>query len=200
VTRSRLKGLQQSRINRASRAASMAPDRRDDGDDGDVGDVGDFETIAEAHRDYLLRVALRLSGNLEVARDLVQDTLTCACRHFQQFQQGSDARAWLATILTRRYFDFAKHQKVVKKAEIELVALTPREYSCDEIPSIPDAVLLDAIAKLELELRQVIELCCLEELSYRDAGTRLGVPSGTVGSRLKRARDALRTILEHMFP
>lgn len=165
--------------------ASMPPD--DDGGD-------DFAAIARQHRDQLMRVALRLSGNAEVAKDLVQEALLRGLQRFDRFRRGTDACTWLATIVTHLYFDYLKHQKVVRKAEPELAG---SEIGDDEpeLAAISDAALYAAVEALEPELREVVELCDLKGLRYREAAELLGVPQGTIGTRLKRARERLLAIL-----
>ena len=121
-------------------------------------DVGGFAEIAEQHRPMLHRVALRLSGNAEIAKDLVQETLLRALRRFDQFQQGTHAATWLVAIMTNLYLDHIKHEKVVRKAEPELVISEAVE--CEStIAEIADADLYAAVQALDPELRDVVELC-----------------------------------------
>jgi len=154
----------------------------------------DFGELAELHRANLLRVAFRLSGNAETAKDLVQETLLRAFRRFAQFQRGTHAGNWLVAILTNLFFDQLKHQKVERKAEPKLAAAEAVE--CDPaISTISDADLYAAVQALEPELRDVVELCYLQQIRYRDAAAILNVPVGTIGTRLMRARDRLRDLL-----
>lgn len=157
-------------------------------------EASDFAAIAELHRAHLLRVAQRLSGNAEVAKDLVQETLLRALRRFEQFEPGTHAGVWLVTILTNLFYDYLKHQKVERKAEPELVALEPATYELT-MTTVADADLYAAIAALEPELREVVELCYLQQIRYREAAAILNVPVGTIGTRLMRARDRLRELL-----
>src|SRR5678815_3744859 len=77
----------------------------------------------DEHRAHLSRTALRLSGDSETARDLVQETLARAWASFVQFTPGSNARAWLVTILMRLFYDHLKHARVISKAEPEILSL-----------------------------------------------------------------------------
>jgi RNA polymerase sigma-70 factor (ECF subfamily) len=142
-----------------------------------------FGEIAELHREMLYRVALRLSGNRATADDLVQEALLRARLRFDRFQPGTNAGTWLATILTNLFLDQIKHEKVIRKAEPELVALAA------------DADLYEAIGALEPELRKVIELCYLQQMRYREVAATLNLPVGTIGTRLMRARARLREFL-----
>ena len=153
-----------------------------------------FPELFEVHRDYLYRVALKLSGDPQLASDLVQETYLRALQRFDRFAPGTNARAWLATILTNLYYDHLKHVKVIARGERELMIIEAVEYD-PTITAVSDPELYAAINQLERELRKVVVLCCLQQLSYRDAAEQLGVPQGTIGTRLMRARAALKALL-----
>jgi RNA polymerase sigma factor (sigma-70 family) len=164
-----------------------------------VGILGSFAEIAEVHRPLLHRVALRLSGNAETAKDLVQETLLRALRRFDEFQQGTHAATWLVAILTNLYRDDLKYQKVVRRAEPELTV--PEAVECDStIADISDGELYDAVKQLDPELRDVVELCYFKLLRYHQAAMILNVPVGTIGTRLMRARTQLRKLLMDTKP
>lgn len=155
-----------------------------------------FRQSASLHRAYLLVVAMRLTGDPERAKDLVQDTLTRALEHVAQFQTGTNLRAWLATILTRRFLDQLKRDDVALRAVPELRALVPVRDVDLAIPGIPDAVLWSEVKQLEPDLREVVELRYDQQLSYKQIASRLGIPVGTVSTRLMRAHDRLRQVLK----
>jgi len=154
----------------------------------------DFGEIAELYRGHLQRVALRLSGNAETAKDLVQETLLRALNRFGQFHRGTHAGSWLVAILTNLFYDELKHQKVERKAEPEL-AVPEAVESDPTISTIADADLYAAVQALEPDLRVVVELCYLKQMRYRDAAEILHLPVSTIGTRLMRARDRLRDLL-----
>lgn len=162
--------------------------------DDDAEDVHAFQAIAVEHEDYLVRIARRLSGNPDAARDLTQETFTRGWTSYRQFKPGTNVRSWLATILTRTFLDQLKHAKVVRKAEPELQTLEVVESDA-EPPQVTDAALWAAVDKLEPELREVVERAYLRQMRYREIATELNVPIGTIGTRLKRARDRLRALL-----
>src|ERR1041384_3114418 len=188
----RVRGKVGRRPSRGARAPlalvdSMGPDLPSEG-------RSTFGEIAKAHQPMLERVALRLSGNPEIAKDLVQEALLRGFERIAQFQAGTHAESWLVTIVTHLYFDYLKHQKVVRRAEPELVV--PEAVELDfTTSSITDADLFAAVELLEPELRDVVELCYLKQMSYREASAVLGVPTGTIGTRLMRARSQLRVLL-----
>jgi RNA polymerase sigma-70 factor (ECF subfamily) len=158
-------------------------------------DVGDFRELAALHEPFLQVTALRLSGDRELAKDLVQETLERALVNFHRFQQGTNARAWMVTILTRLYYDYLKHQDVVNRASAELGALEVRECDMELIPVEPDEKVNGAIEALEPDLRAVVICCYLQGLSYKEAAATLNVPIGTISTRLMRARERLKGLL-----
>ena len=152
-----------------------------------------FPEIVQEHRSYLLGLAVRLSGNREVAEDLVQDTFQRALRRFGELRPDSPVRAWLATILTRRFLDHNTHNHVVERAMARLS--TADDIAHDPIPpEISHAALRDAIEQLEPELREIIE-CHLAGMSCKQIAAELRIPIGTVSSHMKRARDRLKELL-----
>ena len=158
-------------------------------------DIDEFCEIVKQHKAHLARTALRLSGDTETARDLVQETLARAWASFEQFTSGSNARAWLVTILMRLFYDYLKHARVMSKAEPEIRTLEPA--ACDAVPQqIPDAQLWAAVDALEPGLRGVVERCYVQDMTYKAIAEELKLPIGTIGTRLRRAREQLKLLLD----
>ena len=148
------------------------------------------------HIPRLRRYARLLTGNRERADDLVQDTLERACRKWSlwspQASVGSGLRGWLLSMM---------HNVFVNQ-----VRATPNETALDEQaeeathePFAHTAERLDlqaALAQLSPGLREIILLVCVEECTYAEAAQVLGVPVGTVMSRLSRAREKLRELMD----
>lgn len=152
-----------------------------------------FGEIVQEHRSYLLCQAVRLSGNKQVAEDLVQDTFKRALGRFGELRPDSHIRAWLAKILTRLFLDHNKHDHVAERAMVQLS--TEDDIANDPIPpEISHAALRDAIEQLEPGLREVVE-CHLTGMLYKQIAAKLEIPIGTVSSRMKRARDRLKELL-----
>jgi RNA polymerase sigma-70 factor (ECF subfamily) len=161
-----------------------------------------FADIVEQHESLLRCKARNLAGNLDVDNDLVQETWKRALDGFERLKHANPA-AWLVTILTNLYFDHLDHLRVIAKAEPELLSRAGQDDAADtDSPpySIADADLAAAVQSLDRELREVVELCCLQGLRHREAAVRLGIPIGTVGTRMKRARERLRALLEAPRP
>lgn len=161
------------------------------------GDTQDFAQIAEIHRPFLLRIALWLSGNSDLAKDLVQETLLRAMRRSDRLQKRNPG-AWLVTILTNLFYDYLKHQKVVTRLEPTLRTLGEADIEIESNAStynISDGELHAAVQSLGPELRQTIEYCYFQNMGYRQVAEILKVPVGTIGTRLMRARRRLRKLL-----
>jgi RNA polymerase sigma-70 factor, ECF subfamily len=152
------------------------------------GDFGKFEAIAKAHRSHLYRRAVQLCRDREAAEDLVQDALYRAWRKYDSFKQGTDARAWMVTIMTRLYFDRRKHDAVIQRAQLQLVVLAQAQA---EVPLISDDALQAALDSMAPELREIIELYYFKHMKYRQIAEVLQLPLGTIGTRLQRARSVL---------
>ena len=148
----------------------------------------------EAEIPRLRRYARALTRDLAVADDLVQDCLTRALGKLHLWQQGTDMRAWLFTILHNQYVNHvrrsAREGAAVGLNEREpLLARAPRQGERLELRDLERA-----IAKLPDAQRSVILLVGLEGMRYEDVAAVLDVPVGTIRSRLSRGRDALRRL------
>ena len=155
----------------------------------------ELRKLAALHEPFLQGAALRITGDRELAKDLVQETLARALVNFHRFQQGTNARAWMVTILTRLYYDHLKHQDVVNKASAQLVTLEVTECDMGLMPAESEEKLHGAIEALGPDLRAVVVCCYLQGLSYKQAAATLNVPIGTISTRLMRARERLKTLL-----
>ncbi len=146
---------------------------------------------------YLRRFARSIAGDAALADDLVQDTLARALDKRHLYDETRPLRAWLFAILRNLFINgIRKRQQfqVVKTVD-DLVdgedAIAP-----DQEQGISLRLISDALERLPPQHREVIALVSLEEMSYRDVAEILGVPMGTVMSRLSRAREQLRAMLE----
>lgn len=155
-----------------------------------------FREIAAAHAEYLHGIAVRFVRDRDTAKDLVQETLARGLVRFAQFKRGTNVRAWLTKILTRLFLDELKHEQVVAKAERELVTLEDIDGEIDDaVADVPDPVLWAAVELLGPELREIVEQRYVLALGYKQLADRLGIPVGTVGTRLMRAHARLRELL-----
>jgi RNA polymerase sigma-70 factor (ECF subfamily) len=166
-----------------------------------------FETEALVHLDALYGLALRLTGG-DAARseDLVQDAVLKAYRAWDDFKLGTNCRAWLMTILRNTFInEFRSQQRRPNAVEFDEVAeRSVFAAVSDDDPAgafferIIDAEVIAAIDDLPEDFRVAIVLSDLEGLSYQEVSEIMGIPVGTVKSRLFRARKRLQTQL-HAF-
>jgi RNA polymerase sigma-70 factor (ECF subfamily) len=139
----------------------------------------------------LRRYARALCGDRDGADDLVQDTLERAVRKFHLWRPG-DLRAWLFSIMHNVFVNQLKARKIAPEVEIDenmLAAPIPTATSVDVID------LQRALLSLAPEQREVVLLVALEDMSYADVSRSLGIPIGTVMSRLSRGREKLRKLM-----
>jgi RNA polymerase sigma-70 factor (ECF subfamily) len=147
--------------------------------------------LAELPR--LRRYARALVGERAAADDLVQDTLERAWSRVAQWRPGSDLRSWLFAIMHNLRVDQLRRPAVnIASFEDEVLELPTRATQTDGIELEELAV---ALSRLPEEQRAVLLLVALEDMSYEEVATCLGLPLGTVMSRLSRGRERLRQIL-----
>jgi len=140
----------------------------------------------------LRRYARALVGDRASADDLVQDTLERAWAKLHLYRRGTDLRAWLFTVMHNVHVNKVRATRVTDTLEDELPELAQRASQGDAL-LVRD---LDrAIARLPTEQRAVLLLVTLEEMSYEEVAHALGIPIGTVMSRLSRAREKLRMMM-----
>jgi RNA polymerase sigma-70 factor, ECF subfamily len=146
----------------------------------------------------LYRRALRLARSQDLAHDLVQDTFERALRFENQYEPGSNLKAWLQCILLSVFVTRCRRTRRERRAT-EFLTHDPCAWTSPEQPIAAHALstpVARAVADLPPHFRQALQLVDMAELSYRDAAEIIGVPLGTVMSRLHRGRrllaDALR--------
>ena len=140
----------------------------------------------------LRRYARALVGDRTTADDLVQDTLERAWAKLHLYRRGTDLRAWLFTVMHNVHVNRIRATRAVDPLEEDMPELAQPQRG-------PDTLLvrdLDrAIARLPADQRAVLLLVTLEEMSYDEVARTLGIPIGTVMSRLSRAREKLRAMM-----
>jgi RNA polymerase sigma-70 factor (ECF subfamily) len=156
----------------------------------------DFARLLEVEIPRLRRYARALTRDVSRADDLVQSCLTRAVAKQHLWQPGTDLRAWLFTILHNQHVnDVRRSVREGVSVAVEDVAPVLTTAS-NAIASLELRDLEAAIGKLPQEQRQVILLVGLEGMRYEEVALVLGVPVGTVRSRLSRGRDQLRRLME----
>lgn len=158
-----------------------------------------FAALALPLLAQLYNFAHWLAGNREEAEDLVQETYVKALKGFSSFTLGTNFRAWMYRILRNTFLTSRTGLKAAISLDDEDNEISePAELENPEsllLARIDHDELRLALEKLAVRQREIILLCDLEELSYKEISETLGVPVGTVMSRLSRARKALRDLL-----
>jgi RNA polymerase sigma-70 factor (ECF subfamily) len=163
-----------------------------------------FEQTAMPLFDQLYNLAHWLTGDRADAEDLVQETYAKALNGFKSFQEGTNLRAWMYRILRNVFLTSQSGLAARKTSSLEdddadgdrdaRVAhfITPEFLLLQQESR---EIVMDALACVPVGYREIILLCEIEELSYREIAQVLSVPIGTVMSRLSRARTMLREVL-----
>jgi RNA polymerase sigma-70 factor, ECF subfamily len=156
----------------------------------------EFEAAALPHLNDIYRTAARVLGDGARADDVVQDVYLQAWKSFDRFELGTNCRAWLFKILFHTLHHYRRkwlNIRMVKESEELLEQTAAPEPPIPE--HITDEEMLAALAAVSRDFRAVVLLIDVEEFSYKEAAGILGVPVGTVMSRLSRGRKVLR---EHL--
>ena len=156
----------------------------------------EFERVAMAHTEALLRAALRITMERAAVEDMVQETLLRAWRAFDQFERGTNCKAWLFRIMLN------VSNKNLRKAQARpvLVPLNGNESSTvipmhARPPQLTAVEVLSALDALSTEHRLVLILAVVEGFTCKEIAGICSLPIGTVMSRLSRGRAELRKIL-----
>jgi len=159
-----------------------------------------FEDLAVPLFDQLYNFARWLTQDTTEAEDIVQETYAKALKGFSSFRPGTNFRAWMYRILRNCFLS----SRTGLKATVALDADNEQEVLPAE-SATPESILISqsdreqvrqGLAGLPVHFREILLLCEVEEMSYQEIAETLGIPAGTVMSRLFRARKALRTQLQ----
>jgi RNA polymerase sigma-70 factor (ECF subfamily) len=156
-----------------------------------------WEEVARTHGRFLYTVAYRLTGNRDDAEDLVQEVLIRVRRGLETYQPGS-LEGWLSRIATNAFLDDVRRRK---RRPVDLLPeepewVLPPTAGADEALAaevLPDDVQA-ALSRLPEDFRSAVVLCDVVGLPYQEIGETLGVPVGTVRSRIHRGRAMLREV------
>jgi len=153
----------------------------------------DFEAAALPHLNDLYRAASHIIGNRTEAEDLVQETYLQAWKSFDRFEAGTNCRAWLFKILfhvtqhhRRKWFRLRLTDEGDEIFEQTLV------YEPPVAQDLSDEEVLQAFERIPQRYREVVLLSDVYDFKYKEIQETLGIPAGTVMSRLSRGRQLLR--------
>ncbi|HYX84426.1 MAG TPA: sigma-70 family RNA polymerase sigma factor [Gaiellales bacterium] len=167
-----------------------------------------FEEEALMHAEHLYRIALRLTGSPQTAEDLVQETYLRAFRAWRSYRPGTNLAAWLATIMRNANMDELRRQSRRPPSEpldeqgdyylYNRLAETGREPQERVLARLAGRGVVDALGDVPENFREVVVLVDVGDFSYAETADILGIPIGTVMSRLYRGRRLLKQRLaEH---
>lgn len=162
------------------------------------GDADAFEQLVVSYRDQAFRLALRMCGSEADADEVAQEAFLSAWKALPNFRGESQFSTWLYQLTTHAAIDLMRREKrQIAAADItEVSAADPAPSPQQQAEqSEQREIVRDAILQLAPEQREVVVLRFMEELSYEEIGAVLKLPSGTVKSRLNRAKAQLKEIL-----
>lgn len=143
--------------------------------------------------DSLRRYARALTRDPDEAEDLVHDALLRAYQGRRQFRAGHSLKAWLLSVLHNAFVDGLRKRRAEARRLAHIAETAPREAPPNQDHAVRLAQVRSAFMELPESQRAVLHLIVLEGLSYQEAAATLGIPLGTLMSRLGRARAALRS-------
>lgn len=160
-----------------------------------------FKELAYPHMKLLYNVALKYTGNVFDAEDIVQETYLMAFNKFHQLKEPSKCKPWLLRILRNNFLKNCrknKNQQRLSETEyIEFLETHIRQKGADEmlVEESENKTLNQAIDKLPMKYREVLALYYMDDMLYKEIAEVLDIPMGTVMSRLTRAREGIKTSL-----
>jgi RNA polymerase sigma-70 factor (ECF subfamily) len=164
-----------------------------------TGDTGSFEELAMPLFARLYQFACWLTQNRTEAEDLVQEAFMKGLKSFSSYKQGTNFRAWMYRILRNTFLTSQAGLKAdVSLDSEENAPLEPASLETPEstlLARMENDAIQEALTELPVHFREMILLCDFEEMSYQEISLSIGIPIGTVMSRLSRARKAMRSLL-----
>jgi RNA polymerase sigma-70 factor (ECF subfamily) len=157
------------------------------------GDQDALRVLFDRHAPWLTMRLARRCADRDVVDDAVQDTFVEVWRHASSYEGRGEVAAWIWGIAVRRLIDGLRRRPrlaIVPRAEVEQVAQEEQI-----LLGVEHGDLAGALNRLSPELRAVVQATVLDGLTTREAGTLLGIPAGTVKTRMMRARAQLREAL-----
>jgi RNA polymerase sigma factor (sigma-70 family) len=153
-----------------------------------------FEQEVAEVMDFLYTVAYRMTYNQQDAQDLVQETVMRAYRYFDHFRQGTNFKAWIATVMRNLFInEYRKKMRAPHRVDFEKVKqFIPAQEEKSSQEEILNEKISYALQELPEELRAAVTLFYLEGFSYKEISQIMDIPLGTVMSRLHSARETLK--------
>ncbi len=160
-----------------------------------------FKELTYPHMKLLYNVALKYTGNVFDAEDIVQETYLMAFNKFHQLKEKDRCKPWMLRILRNNFLKNCQknkaRQRLTETDYIEFLKQHIRQKDAEEllVDDSSTRVMKRAIKKLPIKYREVLMLYYMDDMLYKDIAKTLDIPIGTVMSRLTRAREGLKTSL-----
>lgn len=160
-----------------------------------------FKELTYPHMKLLYNVALKYTGNVFDAEDIVQETYLMAFNKFHQLKEKDRCKPWMLRILRNNFLKNCQknkaRQRLAETDYIEFLKQHIRQKDAEEllVDDSSTQVMKTAIKKLPVKYREVLMLYYMDDMLYKDIAKTLDIPIGTVMSRLTRAREGLKTSL-----
>ena len=155
----------------------------------------DLQAIVSEYYAGLYRFGLALAKNESEAADLTQQTFLILAKHHKEIREPERIKTWLFTTLRREFLRTIRVHKAHPEVEFHPEEHEIPAIESDALRSLDARTALAALAKIEESYRSAVELFYLADLSYKEISATLGVPIGTVMSRLSRGKEQLRRVL-----
>jgi len=166
-----------------------------------TGDKHGFKALTYPHMSLLYNVALKYTGNVFDAHDLVQDTYLMAFKYFFQLKDPARVKPWLLKILKNNFLKTCRKDSEMQQRRktdymTYLKVCADKIDPDDRLALASDIRLLNrSIDALPAAYKEILTLYYMEEMPYKEIAAALDIPMGTVMSRLNRAKERLKTIL-----
>jgi RNA polymerase sigma-70 factor (ECF subfamily) len=165
--------------------------------------LDEFQNETMPHQDALYNYALKVARNSEDAHDLVQETYYKALKNYRKFEIGTNSKAWLLMILKNTFINnYRKRKREATKLDYEIIEDSYENIKFDHssdnnlelgfYKNLLDDELSAALAKLPVKIKEIFLLFELEGYTYEEIAQITNIPTGTVRSRLHRARKILQ--------
>ena len=161
---------------------------------GQIGNRALFETLAKANLDSITRIATRLTGNQDLAEELVQETMLRAVRNWESFRHESEFKTWLYRILINVFRDSLRQKPKVDFVEVDPNQHRSKVYSAESKAEAQELseIVAGLIAQLPQRQREVLVLTTYESLTNEQIAAALNINVANVHANLSTARKKLK--------
>jgi RNA polymerase sigma-70 factor, ECF subfamily len=165
-----------------------------------AGDKDEFRHLVAAFQDRVYSLLMRQTGDAAVSHDLAQEVFVRAYRHLASYRGDAEFTTWLTRIainVANNWFSSRPYKERNRTISLDFEKYKESGEQQEAVLDEADAAMIrDAVAALKPHYREVVALCSFEGKSYAEAADLLGIPIGTVCSRMNKALCLMRTMLK----